>query len=118
MLLRWHSIALALAGVFWLSAASACAEVVRFHYVPRDACGNTALVPAPSGAPAERSAWLGGPTEPFTRPIAPTHIVTFRHPASGRNVSVPITFPTGIPRIEHRGERIIYNYGSYQIQTR
>ena len=102
MLLRFHLLGLALAGCLWLGAGPVGAEVVHFHYVPKDACGNTALVPGPNGAPGERSPWLGGPKEPFTRLPAPTHMVTFRHPASNQNVIVPVTFPQGTPRIETR----------------
>ena len=55
---------------------------------------------------------------PFPRQPAPTHMVTFRHPAGNKNVIVPFTFPQGIPRIETRSDRIIYNWGSYQVQAR
>ncbi len=117
MFTRFPALGLAL-GLICLGAGSATAEVVRYRYAPKDACGYTALVPGPNGAPGERSAWVGGPTEPFTRPLTPTHMVTFRHPASNQNVVVPFTFPQGIPRIETRADRIIYNWGSYQVQAR
>jgi hypothetical protein len=107
----------ACAAILSLAIGSASAEVVRFRYVPRDACGNTALAPGPQGAAGERQAWIGGPVEPYLRTLAPTHIVTFQHPATGKNINVPFTFPAGTPRLEHRPNRIIYNYGTYQIQA-
>jgi hypothetical protein len=118
MLMRFPLLGMALAGFLWLGAGPAWAEVVRFRYAPMDTCGNTALVPGPNGAPGERSPWVGGPKEPFPRQPAPTHMVTFRHPAGNKNVIVPFTFPQGIPRIETRSDRIIYNWGSYQVQAR
>jgi hypothetical protein len=100
-----------------VSAGQTAAEVIRFHYAPMGASGNVRLVPAPNGAPAVRSAWLGGPAEPVNRQVAPTHIVTFLHPYSGQNINVPIIFPLGTPRVEHRLDRVVYNYSTYQIRA-
>ena len=36
----------------------------------------------------------------------------------GRNVTVPIRMPEGQPRLEHRADRIVYNYGDYTIEAR
>jgi hypothetical protein len=116
---RVHTLRCALAlGLLCLGATSVHAEVVRFRYAPKDTNGNMALIPGPSGAPGERARWLGGPTEPFTRPIAPTHTVTFRHPASNQQVIVPFTFPDGTPRIENRADQITYNWSGYQVRAR
>jgi hypothetical protein len=109
---------LSLTLVLWLGAGRANAEVVRFRYVPKDMCGNTALVPGPNGAPGERSPWLLGPVEPFPRQPAPTHWVTFRNPINNQNVIVPITFPDGTPRVETRADRVLFNWSGYQIQAR
>jgi len=116
MCIRYHILGLTL--LLSLGAGQASAEVVRFRYAPKDMCGNTALIPGPNGAPGERSAWLGGPVEPFPRQPAPTHWVRFRHPARNQNVIVPITFPEGTPRLETRADRILYNWSGYQIQVR
>jgi len=105
--------ALACAGVLWITHGTASAEIVRFRYVPRDACGNTALVPAVPGTTGERQSWVGGPIEPFYRTIQPTHIVTFVHAYTGQKINVPFTFPQGTAWLEHRPNRIIYNYGTY-----
>ncbi len=98
-------------------AGTASAEVVRFRYMPRDACGNTALVPGPNGAVGERQAWIGGPLEPYYRTLVPTHMVTFIHPYTGQKLNVPFTFPDSSARVEYRPNRVIYNYGTYQIHA-
>ena len=104
--------------VLWLGAGPASAEVVRFHYAPKDASGNMALIPGPNGAAGERSAWLGGAREPYQHLPAPTHIVTFRHPNTNQNVHVPMTFPQGTPRILTLSDRIQYNWSGYQVTAR
>jgi hypothetical protein len=45
-------------------------------------------------------------------------MVTFRHPFTGRNVTVPLRLPEGPPRLEHRSDRIVYNYGDYIVEAR
>jgi hypothetical protein len=112
----WRALA-ACAGLLWLGSGTAAAEVVRFRYVPKDACGNTVQAATVAGATGERQSWLGGPIEPFYRSVAPTHIVTFVHAYTGQRINVPFTFPQGTPRLEHRPNRIVYNYGAYQIQA-
>jgi hypothetical protein len=32
-------------------------------------------------------------------------------------VIVPLALPEGIPVIEHRNGRVIYNYGTYTVET-
>jgi hypothetical protein len=100
-----------------IGSSTAPAEVVRFRYVPKDACGNTALVSNIPGATGERQSWIGGPIEPFYRTIPATHVVTFVHAYTGQKISVPFTFPQGTARLEHRPDRIVYNYGTYQIHA-
>jgi hypothetical protein len=108
---------IACAGLLWLSSGTAAAEVVRFRYVLKDAGGNSALVAGASGATGERQPWMGGPSEPFYRTPTPTHIVTFVHTYTGQRINVPFTFPDSTPRMEHRANRITYNYGGYQIHA-
>lgn len=101
-------------------AASPAAEaaVLRLRYVA-DPCGNTTLVPiGPGGALGEQRGWIGADPKPYNCPLRATHIVTFRHPATCCNVSVPLNLPEGSPRIEHRSDRIIYNYGAYTVTAR
>ncbi len=45
-------------------------------------------------------------------------MVTFRHPYTGRNVTLPLTLPEGTPRLEHLADRIVYNYGEYTVEAR
>jgi hypothetical protein len=110
--------AVALAAVLCGSPGSAAAAQARFRYVPVDAAGNTSLKPAgPCCSIGERVTWFGTVRAPNVNQPRPTHMVTFCHPYTGRNVTVPMTFPEGTPRIEHRRNRLIYNYGSYTVEA-
>jgi hypothetical protein len=92
---------------------------MRFHYLPVDAWGNTSLQPAgPGGAAGEYATWFGLVRQPCNQQPRPNHLVTFRHPYTGRNVTVPLTLPEGTPRLEYRTDRVIYNYGSYTVEAR
>src|SRR5262249_46044820 len=92
------------------------AEQLRFHYVPVDPSGNTTLQPNGGGA-RERLRPLGTGRAPDNSQPRPTHLVTFRHPWTARNITVPMTFPEGTPVIEYRATRVIYNYGSYTVEA-
>jgi hypothetical protein len=106
------------AGLLLARAESASAELVRFRYVPVDTCGKMSLVAlGPNGAVGERQTWIGSAPQPFTTQFRPTHMATFRHPANGQLVVVPLTLPEGTPRIEHRSDRIVHNYGSYTVEA-
>jgi hypothetical protein len=94
----------------------AAAEQLRFHYVPVDAAGNTTLQPNGCGGAGERLNVLGT-SRPDNGQPRPTHLVTFRHPWTARNVTVPMTFPEGTPRLEYRAARVIFNYGSYTVEA-
>jgi hypothetical protein len=111
---------IALAGVLAaLPITPVAAELVRFRYVPVDACGNLTQVPAgPNGALGEQLTGFGLRPQPFNRVLRPNQMVTFRHPYTGRNVTVPMTLPEGTPRLEHRADRIVYNYGEYIVEAR
>lgn len=99
-------------------ASDVRAEMARFRYIPVDACGKTAQVPiGPGGALGELSTGFGLRPEPFPRLLRPTHMVTFRHAYLGSNVTLPLALPEGTPRIEHRGDAIVYNYGSYTVRV-
>jgi hypothetical protein len=108
-----------LAVLLCLGAATARAEAVRFRYAPADASGTLAQVPAgPGGAIGEKLSGLGLVPQPFTQSFRPNQMVTFRHAYGGRNVVVPLTLPRSTPRIEHRAESVIFNYGSYTAEVR
>jgi hypothetical protein len=97
------------------AAGEAAAEQLRFHYVPVDAAGNTTLQPNGGGV-GERVNVVGTGRPDNSQP-RPTHLVTFRHPWTGRNVTVPMTFPEGTPRLEYRAAAVIFNYGSYTVEV-
>jgi hypothetical protein len=114
MLSRTRAAAL-LAGALVLSLARpAHAERVRFHYTPGDVVAHSPVAPGPNVV-GERVTLFGG-TEPYTCQLRPTAIVTFRHCYTGQPVSVPLRLPDSVPRIEHRYNRVIYNYGSQTIE--
>ena len=103
----------------WCGVAEARAEAVRFRFVPVDACGNMRQVPAgANGAIGEQLTGFGLRPAPYNRTFRPNQMVTFRHPYNGHNVTIPLTLPEGTPRLEHRGDRIAYNYGSYVVEAR
>jgi hypothetical protein len=95
---------------------AAWADQIRLHYVPTGPGGTAVLQPAgPAGAAGERVSRFGTVREPNNCPLRPNYLVTFRHAYTGQPVTVPISFPEGTPQLEHRGTRLIYNYGSYTI---
>src|SRR6516165_5243412 len=112
---RWVAIAMLLGSV----PSWAAAEQVRYHFVPADACGTMAQVPAgPEGTIGELKRALGMVAMPYPCAVRPNQMVTFRHPFTCRNVTVPLRLPEGPPRLEHRPDRIVYNYGDYTVEAR
>jgi len=103
----------------FVSPDQANAEYVRFRFVPADACGAMAQVPAgPGGALGEQLNGFGLRPQPYQGVMRPNQMVTFLHPFNGRNVTVPLTLPQGTPRLEYRTDRIVYNYGGYIVEAR
>jgi len=96
-----------------LSGRMADAAVVRFHYLPADSPEQTTLKPA--GGIGERVRWFGAVREPYNGSLRPTHVVTFGHPYTGRNVSLPLALPEGTPNIVRTSNRVLFNYGSYTV---
>jgi hypothetical protein len=97
----------------------AAAEQVRYHFAPADACGAMRQVPiGPDGTLGELKRGLGARALPYPYAVRPNQMVTFRHPFTGRNVTVPIRLPDGPPRMEHGADRISYNYGDYVVEAR
>ena len=97
------------------TAGTARAERVRFHYPAADICGAAVAAHGGADVPGERVGLFGA--GPVHCRLRPTHLVCFRHLYTGGNVTVPMRLPEDLPRVEHRGDRIIYNYGSYTIET-
>jgi hypothetical protein len=102
--------------VMFLVTGTAAAARVRFHYVPSTNGGPVTLVPFAANAPGERISTFGRAPYCNTPPRA-TCVVTFRHPGSGSILAVPLALPPDTPNIEHRGSRVIYNYGSYTVEV-
>ena len=103
----WRSfLGLVLAFLLGLIAASeAEAGVRRYHFVP-DSPYSVSLKPVPVavyGVPAP--------------PPRPTCQITYKHIYTGRLVTVPLQLPDDTPRIEHRFNRVIYNYGSDTVSV-
>ena len=98
-----------------LSSTSANAAWLRFHYVPMEGTSKLVLKPNEfSGAPGEVISLSG--RRPWSQPPRITCTMAFYHAYSGRTITVPLALPEGTPNIEHRQNRVIYNYGSYSVQ--
>jgi len=111
----------AIAVAFAIHASPARAADLRYHYVPIDAAGNTQLAPVVQpgggGSPGERVRFLGFVKEPAVTQPKPTHLVTFRHSFTQRNITVPLTLAPSTPRMSYSRDSVSYNYGSEQIQV-
>ena len=104
--------------VLAVAAGPAHAERVRYHFRPADLCGNTAAITAGTSiAIGERVSYFGTGTAPYNCPMKPNYLVTFRHPYTRQNVTVPLALPPDTPRIEHLPNRIVFDYGSYTVET-
>jgi hypothetical protein len=99
-----------------LGAGQAQAARIRYHYVaPGPGC--CAQLDPSRGFPGERLMLRGW--EPFNRPPEfPTAQVTFRHPATGQGLTLPLHLPTdSTPRMEYRPDRVVYDYGTGSVQV-
>lgn len=102
-----------------VSPSRAAAEQVRFRFVPSSQPGVLVQVPAgPGGALGERRATALSAPQPYNAAVRPNQMVTFRHPFTGGNVTVPLRLPDSTPLIQHRPDRVIFNYGSYAVEAR
>ena len=116
-MLKYRCFALVLAGILCWPGSSR-AEQVRFRFIPLDACGNTRQVAiGPEGAMGQKLTGLGLIPRPFPGNFRPTHMVTFRHPFSNKNIIVPLAQPAGNVRMEYRADRILYHFESYDIEV-
>lgn len=109
-----------LIGLVLIAAAPplADAELVRFHFAPADPCGNTTQVPiGPEGSMGELKRTIVSRPLPCPYTVRPTQMVTFRHPYTARNITIPLRLPDSTPQMEHRSDRIIYNYNTYYVEV-
>jgi hypothetical protein len=95
------------------------ADSVRFRFVPAADQGLMTQVPAgPGGAIGELRTGVGGNAQPYNGMFRANQMVTFRHPYTSRNVIIPLKLPDSTPRVEHLGDRVRLNYGSYYVEAR
>ena len=100
--------------LLWLLTEPARAEDVHYHYVRPNGSSFVAFSPRPSYA-FIRGRLYPLPPVPQPEPPPPNTWLQFRHPYTHSYVTVPVNLPNGIPRIENRGDRIIYNYPGYSV---
>jgi hypothetical protein len=97
--------------VMMVAAGQASAARLRYHYQPAPCPG-----PALSCAGGERLTLRGW--EPYGNPPPPaTCLATFKHPATGQCITLPLALPPSTPNMEYRTNRVIYNYGSYTVEV-
>jgi hypothetical protein len=102
---------IAFAGLLTAGVASAVrADDVDFRYV-RPYGGRVMNL-----RPRDSFAFIGGQVYPvtvnsFSQPPAPNSWLNFRHPYTHAYVTVPVNLPAGMPKIERRSDRMIYDYG-------
>jgi hypothetical protein len=95
------------------------ADSVRFRFVPTGPDGALVQVPAgPDGALGELRTGLSATPKPYAGNYAANRMVTFRHPYTSRNVTVPMKLPDNTPKIEHIRDRIRFGYTTYYIDVR
>lgn len=103
--------------VFLLAAGPASAARLRFHYVPAaNGCPMT-LAPLRPGVTGERIGVFSREAYSLPPPKT-TFTAALRHTITGAIVQVPLGLPVdSTPTIEHRTNRVIYNYGSYTVEV-
>jgi hypothetical protein len=84
-----------------------------FHYVRP--YGSRAMYFTPRSSYAFVGGQLYYLPSPTSQPPAPNTWLNFRHPSTHAYVSVPVALPNGTPKIEHRSDRIIYDYGAVAV---
>jgi hypothetical protein len=112
MSFRERLTAAALAGGALLTApAAADAARVRYHFVAEP--GGCCLKAPAAGQRRTLTGWAAYNCPP---PRA-TQLVSFRHPATGQTVTVPLALPDSTPRMEYVRNRAVYNYGDYTVEV-
>jgi hypothetical protein len=97
-------------------AGEAAAARIRYHYAPAPP-GTCMKIDPVGGAQGQRLTWSAS-WEPYNcPPPRPTCQMNYRHPCTGQMITVPLALPDSTPRLEHRGNRVIYDYGSYTVEV-
>ncbi len=105
----------ALVGFLLLATAgTAKAQQVQYHYVRADGSRFLAYTPRPSYAFVRGRVYYFSPP-PQLEPPPPNTWLEFRHPHTHAYLTVPLNLPNGMPQIEYRGDRVIYNYGGSSV---
>jgi len=100
------------AGFLFTATQSAEAARTRFHLTP-DTSGNGCLGVPTAGERLMLTGW-----KPYNcPPPRATQLVSFRHPATGQTVSVPLALPASTPRMGYSRDRVTYNYGSDTVEV-
>jgi hypothetical protein len=109
--------------VFLLAASAAVvvllttqtdAARLRYHFVPAESTDDAGAIQSGAG---ERLTWRME-WESYDHP-APraTHLVTFRHPATGKLLTLPLALPEGTPQMAYRTNRVFYDYTGYTVEV-
>src|SRR6266852_4648615 len=104
-----------LRGTLWTAALvgglaftnQASAARVRFHYVPTGPDEKSAVTQSGAG---ERLTWRSRWEASDCPTPKPTCFATFRHPDTGRCLTLPLALPEGTPQMIYRTNRVIYDY--------
>ncbi len=114
-----RSCAVLVAAVFAAFPPFAAGDTLRLRFAPAPPDGRLLSVAiGPGGTVGELTTGVGGTPKPFPGPWTANRLVTFRHPYSGKDVVVPMKLPDNTPRVEHIGDRVRLNYGSYYVEAR
>jgi hypothetical protein len=101
-----------------LTTSPAQAERVRYHFAATDICGSTTQTPAGQcNAIGERVAYFGLGTSPYSGVVRPNYLVTLFNPVTRGTVTVPLALPEGTPQMRHGRNRLIFDYGTYQVEV-
>jgi hypothetical protein len=111
-----------LRGTLWTAALlgslafanQASAARVRYHYVPTGPDESAAVTQ--SGG-SERLTWRGRWEASDCPTPKPTCFPTFRHPDTGRSLTVPLALPEGTPQMLYRTNRVIYDYSGFTVEV-
>jgi hypothetical protein len=95
-------------------ADQANAARVRFHYVPAGPEEKSVVTQAGSG---ERLTWRGAWQATDCPTPKPTCFSTFRHPDTGRCLTLPLALPEGTPQMLYRTNRVIYDYSGFTVEV-
>jgi hypothetical protein len=106
--------ALTVAGSLLLAAVQPVgAARVRYHLTPEPG-GSGCLKPAAAGERLALTGW-----QPYNcPPPRATQLVSFRHPATGQTVTLPLALPEATPRLAYVRDRVVYDYGNYTVEVR